>query len=98
MSRTFLGLLMSCLLIGAQGTVYAQEAPYNFKIVDIPLRISIAGQERQDIVRFTDINNNGEWIGNDSVGDGFLGDVKHHSDSFLIKKYRGFGFVVNRTQ
>ena len=71
MSRMFVGLLMGCFLVAAEGFAYAQEAPYKFRVVDIPLQFSFQGQDQQDIVRFTDINNNGEWIGNDFAGDGF---------------------------
>ena len=98
MSRMFVGLLMGCFLVGAEGSAYAQEAPYKFKVVDIPLQFSFQGQDQQDIVRFTDINNNGEWIGNDFAGDGFLMDVKHHKESLLNKNLNGFGFFVSKNQ
>jgi uncharacterized membrane protein len=98
MFRKFAGLLIGCFLFAAEGPTYAQEAPYKFKVEDIPLEFSFQGQNRQDIVRFTDINNNGEWIGNDFAGDGFLMEVKHHKDSLLSRNLNGFGFFVSKTQ
>jgi hypothetical protein len=47
---TFVGLLISCLLVTAEGAAYAEEAAYKFKIVDVPLHFSFQGQDRQDIV------------------------------------------------
>jgi len=98
MRQAFVCLLMGCFLVAGEVAAYAQEAEFKFKVVDIPLHFSFQGQERQDIVRFTDINNSGEWIGNNFAGDGFLMDVKHHKESLLNKRHPGFGFFVSKNQ
>jgi probable HAF family extracellular repeat protein len=59
-------------LIFTGGVSYAAEAPYKFKILDIPLHFTLNGQQRDDIVRLTDINNNGQLVGNDFASDGFF--------------------------
>jgi hypothetical protein len=47
--------------------------------VDIPLHFTFLGQQRDDIVRLTDVNNKGELVGNDFAGDGFLVNKKHRA-------------------
>jgi hypothetical protein len=66
------------------------------KIVEIPLHFLFQGQEREDIVRFTDINNEGELIGNNYVSDGFLIDLKNHKELSFKKKHKGLGFFINK--
>jgi len=56
---------------------YGAEVAYKFTTVDIPLHFTFLGQERNDIVRLTDINNNGEMVGNDFAGDGFFVNTNH---------------------
>jgi len=56
---------------------YGASAAYNFTTRDIPLQFSFLGETREDIVRFTDINKNGELIGNNFAGDGFFINRKH---------------------
>ena len=68
---TFLSL---AALVGAS---YGADAAYNFTTMDIPLHFTFLGQERDDIVRLTDVNNKGQLVGNDFAGDGFFVNTKH---------------------
>ncbi len=51
---------------------YGATAAYKFTTRDIPLQFRFLGEAREDTVRFTDINNKGEIVGNSFAGDGFL--------------------------
>ena len=68
---TFLSL---AALVGAS---YGADAAYNFTTMDIPLHFTFLGQERDDIVRLTDVNNKGQLVGNNFAGDGFFVNTKH---------------------
>jgi uncharacterized membrane protein len=74
-----IGLLVGTLLsLAALVDVgYGAEAAYKFKTVDIPLHFTFLGQQRDDIVRLTDINNKGQMVGNNFAGDGFFVTKKH---------------------
>ena len=63
---TFLSL---AALVGAG---YGADAAYNFTTMDIPLHFTFLGQERDDIVRLTDVNNKGQLVGNDFASDGYF--------------------------
>src|SRR5207244_12151527 len=63
---TFLSL---AALVGAS---YGADAAYNFTTMDIPLHFTFLGQERDDIVRLTAVNNKGQLVGNDFASDGFF--------------------------
>ena len=41
-------------------------------VADIPLHFTFQGQERDDIIRFTDLNTEGTVVGSDFAGDSFL--------------------------
>jgi uncharacterized membrane protein len=70
-----IGIFLSLAIL--VGVSYGEEAAYKFTTVDIPLHFTFLGQERDDIVRLTDINNEGQMIGNDFAGDGFFVKNKH---------------------
>src|SRR5436189_6488497 len=67
---TFLSL---AALVGAS---YGADAAYNFTTMDIPLHFTFHGQERDDIVRLTDVNNKGQLVGNDFASDGVCVNTK----------------------
>jgi probable HAF family extracellular repeat protein len=80
------GQIVLSLLVGALASLaalvsasYGADAAYKFTVVDIPLHFTFLGQQRDDIVRLTDINNKGQLIGNDFAGDGFFIDKKHRA-------------------
>jgi hypothetical protein len=50
----------------------AAERAYTFEVVALPLHFPLQGQTRDDIVRFTDLNNQGTLVGIDFAGDSFL--------------------------
>ena len=47
--------------------------------MDIPLHFTFLGQQRDDIVRLTDVNNKGELVPTDFARDGFLVNKKHRA-------------------
>jgi hypothetical protein len=63
---TFLSL---ALLVGMS---YGAEIVYKFKPVDIPLHFMFHGQQREDIVRLTDLNNKGDLFGNNFASEGYF--------------------------
>lgn len=79
--QVIVGLLIGTLLSLAVliGVSYGGEAEYKFRIVDIPLQFTFLGQQRDDIVRLTDINDKGQTVGNDFAGDGFFVDKSHRA-------------------
>jgi hypothetical protein len=52
---------------------------YKFKIVDLPIHVTFLGQQHDDILRLTDINNKGQMVGNDFAGNGSFVDTRHRS-------------------
>jgi hypothetical protein len=72
--QVVVGLLLGTFLSLAAlvGVSYGADAAYNFTIMDIPLHFTFLGQERDDIVRLTDVNNKGQLVGNDFAGDGYF--------------------------
>ena len=82
--------VLLCIVVawGAR-PLFGQDAAYRFKTTDIPLRFMFLGREREDIVRFVDVNNKGVVIGNTFIGDGFLADLKKG------KKHQGAGVVID---
>jgi hypothetical protein len=79
--QVIVGLLIGTLLSLAVliGVSYGGEVEYKFRIVDIPLQFTFLGQQRDDIVRLTDINDKGQTVGNDFAGDGFFVDKSHRT-------------------
>lgn len=73
------GTLFSSLVsvLALVGVSYGATVAYKFTTRDIPLQFEFLGEAEEDIVRFTDINKNGELIGNNFAGDGFLLNRKH---------------------
>ncbi len=81
LGQVILGLLLGTLLsLGVLiGISYGAEAAYNFRTLDIPLQFTFLGQQRNDIVRLTDINDKGQTVGNDFAGDGFFINNKNRA-------------------
>jgi uncharacterized membrane protein len=77
--RVAAGLLLGSLLsLAALVTVsYGADAPYKFKITDIPVHFTFNGREVDDIVRLTDLNDKGILVGNDFTGQGYFVTKNH---------------------
>jgi hypothetical protein len=75
--RIFLPLAGFCLSL-ATGVGSAADYEYRFERVDIKVRVAFAGEQRDDIVRLTDLDNKGRLIGNDLASDGFYAPNKHN--------------------
>lgn len=74
-SRRVLPLAWFCLSL-ATGVSSAADYEYRFERVDIRVRVSFAGEQRDDIVRLTDLDNKGRLIGNDFASNGFFAPNK----------------------
>ena len=55
----FSGFVSVLALVGVS---YGTSVAYKFTTRDIPLQFKFLGEAREDIVRFTDINNKGEIV------------------------------------
>ena len=73
--------ILAAMLIGIFSALadpsYGAEAAYKFKIVDIPIHGEFLGRAFDDIIRLTDINNQGQIAGNGVGGEGFFINLKH---------------------
>jgi len=69
--RIVLPLAWFCLSL-ATGVSAAADYAYQFEKVDIKVRVSFLGEQRDDIVRLTDLDNKGQLIGNDFANDGYI--------------------------
>jgi len=78
-SETVLALLASLSLVVLAADAYGADAPYKFTVTDVPLHFTFLGQEREDIVRLSDIDNKGQLVGNNFAGDGFLVDKRQRT-------------------
>ena len=60
----------------ATGVSGAADYAYRFERVDIKVHVRFQGEQREDIVRLTDLDNKGQMIGNDFASDGFFAPNK----------------------
>jgi hypothetical protein len=66
-------------LTGLPGISHAADLAYKFEIVDIPLHFTFLGEQRDDTVRLTDIDERGRMAGNDFAGAGYFVGIKHRA-------------------
>jgi len=66
-------LPLACFFVALAWDVSsAADYAYRFEKVDIKVHVSFSGEQRDDIVRLTDLDNKGQLIGNDFADEGFF--------------------------
>src|SRR6266567_4404466 len=82
--QTVIGLSIGILLLASlPGISHAADIAYKFEILDIPLRVTFLGEQRDEIVLLTDIDDKGRMVGNDSTGEGYFVGIKDKAHKIL---------------